>query len=75
MPHASLGEEVVAVVIRKPGTTFTEKDLQSFAAERLARFKVPSIVVFSDEPLPRNATGKLLKKDLRTTVVDGLAAR
>ncbi len=74
VPHQSLGEEVVAVVIRKDGSSLTGKDLQTFAAERLARFKVPSIVVFSEDPLPRNATGKILKKDLRTTVVDRLAA-
>ncbi|MCU1502198.1 MAG: long-chain fatty acid--CoA ligase, partial [Ilumatobacteraceae bacterium] len=73
VPHASLGEEVVAVVIRKGDSVLTGAELQTFAAERLARFKVPSIVVFSEEPLPRNATGKILKKDLRTTVVERLA--
>ena len=74
VPHASLGEEVAAVVILKPEATVTTAELQAFTAERLARFKVPSIVLFSAEPLPRNATGKVLKKDLRTSVVDQLAA-
>ena len=46
-------------------------ELQRFAAEQLSRFKVPSTVVFREEPLPRNATGKILKRDLR----DELLAR
>ena len=74
VPHTSLGEEVAAVVIRKPGSTLTTTELQAFVAERLARFKVPSIVLFSEDPLPRNATGKVLKKDLRSSVVDQLAS-
>jgi long-chain acyl-CoA synthetase len=65
LPHESLGEEVVAVVERRPGSNLTAASLQRFAAERLARFKVPSTVVFRDGPLPRNATGKILKRDLR----------
>ncbi len=65
VPHASLGEEVAAIIIPKPGTTLTAGELQGFAAERLARFKVPSIVIIRDEALPRNATGKVLKKELR----------
>ncbi|MEO5725067.1 MAG: class I adenylate-forming enzyme family protein [Ilumatobacteraceae bacterium] len=71
VPHQSLGEEVTAVIIVKPGASLTAGELQSFVAERLARFKVPSIVVFSDEPLPRNATGKVLKKDLRAKYLNG----
>jgi long-chain acyl-CoA synthetase len=71
LPDAALGEEVVAVVERRAGSDLTAVDLQRFAAERLARFKVPSTVVFRDDPLPRNATGKILKRDLR----DELAAR
>lgn len=72
VPHPSLGEEVVAVVIPKDGATVDSATLQSFAADRLARFKVPSIVIVTDEPLPRNATGKVLKKELRQSVVDRL---
>ena len=69
LPDQSLGEEVVAVVERRPGSELTAADLQRFAAERLARFKVPSTVVFRDEPLPRNATGKILKRELRDELV------
>ena len=65
VPHPSLGEEVAAVVILQPGATLTVAELQEFVAQRIARFKVPSIVLIRDEPIPRNATGKVLKKDLR----------
>jgi long-chain acyl-CoA synthetase len=70
LPDDRLGEEVVAVVERRTGSTLSAPDLQRFAAEHLARFKVPSAVVFRDEPLPRNATGKILKRDLRDELLD-----
>ena len=57
------------MVERRPGSELTAADLQRFAAERLARFKVPSTVVFRDEPLPRNATGKILKRELRDELI------
>jgi long-chain acyl-CoA synthetase len=66
VPHVSLGEEVAAVVNVKAGATLTPAELQEFVGARIARFKVPSIVVIRDEPIPRNATGKVLKRDLRT---------
>jgi len=65
LPHSVLGEEVVAVVLRRSGSELTEADLQAFVGERLAAFKVPSRVVFTDEPLPRNPAGKVLKRQLR----------
>lgn len=68
LPHRSLGEEVAAVVVRRPGADVRAGDLQQHAAARLARFKVPAHVVFWDEPLPRTATGKVLKRDLRERV-------
>ena len=65
LPHDRLGEEVAAVVTLKPGTALSDLDLESFLAMRLAAFKVPSAVFVRDAELPRNATGKVLKKDLR----------
>ena len=64
-PHDRLGEEVAAVVCRRPGSALTADQLRCHAAGRLAAFKVPSVVVFRDEPLPRNAAGKVLKRQLR----------
>ena len=47
------------------GRTSTVEELQAHVGERLAGFKVPSVVELLDEPLPRNAAGKILKRDLR----------
>lgn len=65
LPHRSLGEEVVAVVEAKPGVRLTAEEVQSHVAARLARFNVPTKVIFIDEPLPRTATGKVLKRELK----------
>ncbi len=64
LPHPQLGEEPAAVVHLAPGTSATEAELQHWVAARLARFKVPVRIVFSAETLPRNANGKILKKEL-----------
>ncbi|MDE3176524.1 MAG: acyl--CoA ligase [Pseudomonadota bacterium] len=68
-PHRELGEEPVAVVTLKPGSTLTEAALRAFAAERIAGFKVPVRVIVRQEMLPRNANGKILKRDLRQLFV------
>jgi long-chain acyl-CoA synthetase len=68
VPDERLGEEVAAVVVPKPGRELTAAGLREFLAARLAGFKVPSRVVVSAEPLPRNAAGKVVKRALRSTV-------
>ena len=60
-----LGEEVAAAVVLGPGARLNEADLTAHLTGRLARFKHPRHVWFLDEPLPRNATGKFLKRELR----------
>jgi long-chain acyl-CoA synthetase len=65
VPHERLGEEVAAVVYAKPGIQVTAEELQGFVGERLAAFKVPSRLTIVDAPLPRNAAGKVLKRQLR----------
>jgi long-chain acyl-CoA synthetase len=65
LPHEKLGEELAVVLNFKPGKTATADELQTFVADQLAGFKVPSQVFITEQPLPRNATGKLLKKDLK----------
>jgi long-chain acyl-CoA synthetase len=65
IPHKVLGEEVGAVVFLKPGASATEAELQHFCAQKLAAFKVPVQVMLLDTTLPRNATGKVLKTELR----------
>jgi len=58
MPHNSLGEEVAAAVVLRDGAAADEKDIRSFAGERLATFKVPRKIIILDE-IPKGATGKL----------------
>ncbi len=64
-PHPTLGEEPCAVVTVKPGAGATEDELRAWVAARLASFKVPVCVLVRDEPLPRNANGKILKTELK----------
>jgi long-chain acyl-CoA synthetase len=75
IPHDVLGEEVAAVVQLKPGTTATEKELQEHVRNRLAAFKVPVKIWFWEEELPRNAAGKILKRELRDQVLSPNEAR
>lgn len=65
VPHPELGEEVKAVVQVEPGHTLTEDEVREWVRAELADFKVPAHVELRDEPLPRNASGKLLKNVLR----------
>ncbi|WP_235977424.1 class I adenylate-forming enzyme family protein [Sandaracinobacteroides hominis] len=67
-PHPVLGEEPVAFVSTRPEMAVSEPELIAFVAQRLARFKVPVQVIVRDEPLPRNANGKILKKDLKQEI-------
>ena len=73
IPHRTLGEEPAAVVHLAPGATATEAELQAWVRARLAVFKTPVAVRFVDETLPRNANGKILKKDLKTLFADRVA--
>ena len=70
IPHHTLGEEPAAVVHLAPGASATEEQLKAWVKERLAIFKTPVRIVFLDQPLPRNANGKILKKDLKALFQD-----
>ncbi len=65
IPHPVLGEDVAAWVVRRPASDLDAEQLHDFVAERLADYKRPRQLVFVDE-LPRNATGKVMKHQLRT---------
>ena len=69
VPHERLGEEVAAAVFPRSGATVTADELQDHVRSRLAAFKVPSRIWIVGEPLPRNASGKFLKRELRDTLV------
>ncbi|MEU6394111.1 class I adenylate-forming enzyme family protein [Streptomyces sp. NPDC046939] len=63
--HPVLGEEVAAFVRVRAGAALDASGLREYAGRTLAAFKVPVHVVIQEEPLPRNATGKVLKGELR----------
>jgi long-chain acyl-CoA synthetase len=65
VPHPELGEEVKAVVQVEPGEILTTDEVRRWVRAELADFKVPTHVELRAEPLPRNASGKLLKNVLR----------
>ncbi len=68
VPHERLGEEVAAHVMVKAGQVLDAGELQRFLGGRVASFKIPSILTFVSEPLPRNASGKILKRELRDSL-------
>jgi long-chain acyl-CoA synthetase len=65
IPHPVLGEEVAAVVRLRDGSSANTEQLRAYLASRIAPFKVPSWIWLTDEPLPRNPAGKVLKQDLK----------
>ncbi|WP_353205011.1 class I adenylate-forming enzyme family protein [Sphingomonas sp.] len=76
IPHRTLGEEPAAVVHLAPGMEASEAELQAWVKARLAIFKTPVAIRFVHDTLPRNANGKILKKDLKVLFEDrvGVAA-
>jgi fatty-acyl-CoA synthase len=64
-PHKKWGETGCAFITLKEGKSLTADDVIVHCSKRLARFKVPKAIVFCSE-LPHNATGKLLKRELRS---------
>lgn len=66
VPDERWGEAVKAVVVRKPGAELAPGELIGWARERIAGYKLPKSVDFI-EALPRNPTGKILKRELRKT--------
>ena len=71
VPHERLGEEVGVAILVNDGMTLTPAELWAFLDEKIAKFKIPTQVVIMTEPLPRNAAGKFLKRELQQHVVKG----
>jgi len=69
VPDKKWGEAVKAVIVLKPDETAEEEDIISYAKTKIAGYKVPKSVDFTDA-LPRNPTGKLLKRELRAPYWD-----
>jgi long-chain acyl-CoA synthetase len=70
VPHEKWGETAKAIVVKAPGAEVTEDEIIAYAKERLATFKCPTSVDWVDV-LPRNPSGKVLKKDLREPYWEG----
>ncbi|NBO83778.1 MAG: long-chain-fatty-acid--CoA ligase [Actinobacteria bacterium] len=70
IPDDRWGEVPLAIVVRKPGVEVTEDDIVAFGRTQLAGFKTPKKVAWADA-LPRNPSGKILKKDLRAPYWQG----
>ena len=70
VPDERLGEEVGATVYGAPGLDIAA--LRTFLEANLARFEVPRYITLADAPLPRTASGKILKRELREDAIRGL---
>ena len=70
VPHDRLGEEVAAMVMVKPDQDLSVGDLTDFLGQRLAPFKVPTRIRTVTESLPRNASGKILKRELKEHILN-----
>jgi fatty-acyl-CoA synthase len=64
-PDPKWGEIPVAVVVLKEGASLSAEELLEFLSHRLARFKCPRQIEFSEIPLPKTGTGKIVKRELR----------
>ena len=69
VPHERLGEEVGVAILVNDGMTLTPEELWIFLDVKIAKFKIPTQVVIMSEPLPRNAAGKFLKRELRKELI------
>ena len=68
VPDERWGETGKAIIVTKPGESLDEETVINHCLANLAKFKIPQSVVFVDE-LPRTATGKILKRELRTQMI------
>jgi long-chain acyl-CoA synthetase len=71
VPHERLGEEVAVAIYPNDNMIITADDLWAFLDNKISKHKIPTQVVIINEPLPRNAAGKFLKRDLQQQIVKG----
>jgi acyl-CoA synthetase (AMP-forming)/AMP-acid ligase II len=71
VPDATWGEAVKAIVVKKPGASATQAEIIAHARTRIAGYKLPKSVDFADA-LPRNPSGKVLRRELRRPYWEGL---
>ncbi len=71
IPSEQWGEAVLAIVVPREGATLSEADIQAWARDRIAAYKVPKVVEFRPEPLPLSGAMKVLKRELRAPYWEG----
>jgi fatty-acyl-CoA synthase len=74
-PDERWGEIPAAIVVRKPGSALTSDQLLDFLTSRLGKFKLPRLILFSDEALPKTGTGKIRKLVLKEQFWQGKEKR
>jgi fatty-acyl-CoA synthase len=74
-PDPQWGEVPAAYVVVKPGESLNEQELCVFLQSRIAKFKMPRQFHFTNEPLPKTGTGKILKRQLREKFWSGFERR
>lgn len=74
VPDDRLGEEVGVAVVAKPGEALSAEAVREHCAAIMAKHKVPRYIWMLDEPLPRNASGKFLKRELRDKLAPKVSA-
>ncbi|GIT62242.1 MAG: hypothetical protein Ct9H300mP20_20690 [Gammaproteobacteria bacterium] len=72
VPDERLGESLATRIALKSGKTATEAEISSFLEEKIAKFKIPSYMWFQEEELPRIASGKTAKKQMREEAIKEL---
>jgi long-chain acyl-CoA synthetase len=75
LPDERLGEIVGAAVVLREGVALTDTQLRAYLAEHLAGFKIPAHIGFHTQQLPRIASGKIFKRQLKAEYAAALAAR
>lgn len=67
VPHPTRGDPVKVFVVLKPGETATVEALNGYCRDKLATYKLPTMVAYREE-LPKSTVGNVLRKDLRSEV-------
>ncbi|MFT4887861.1 MAG: acyl-CoA synthetase (AMP-forming)/AMP-acid ligase II [Pseudohongiellaceae bacterium] len=70
VPDERLGEKLCATIMLKAGTVLDQGELKAFLKEKIAGFKVPELIYFQYEQLPRIASGKIAKKEIRANTLN-----
>jgi long-chain acyl-CoA synthetase len=68
LAHRTMGEEVAAVIVLRPGRVIEAEEIMRHVSNHLARYEIPTKIFFRAEPLPRNPQGKVLKRELRASL-------